>query len=307
MKWFSLSIFLLFSLLVGGCQTLTALEPPPPETTLSQPQKTATVAAKPMSTVKPTIVTDIAATVIASSDPRIDSSFSSPDKKWKVEIVSYSCTKVDPRENADAYAVELLRLIRISDQKEFIAESNLQSCGGIGAAGLGGLYWSRNSLYFYYTEAREGVPDGCGYWMPPIKRFDVANQKVEEIGKGHLSPEKTRLAFWWESEIVIWSLDDGEIARIPVLVQDVFENQIAWSPDGDSIVYLQTDLECQSFGMSYITKLDLIELKQTLLVESETPTISWLSWDDPDQLTIVDFQGDQWRFDLFSNELTRVP
>ena len=42
----------------------------------------------------------------------------------------------------------------------------------------------------------------------------------------------------------IWRLDEGEIAHIPATMPNAFKNQIAWSPDSQSLIYLQTELDC---------------------------------------------------------------
>jgi hypothetical protein len=210
--------------------------------------------------------------------------------------------------NIDANAVEMLKLIRVSDQTEIIVENMLLTCGGVGAYGIGGLFWSPNNQFFYYTDARESVPDGlCGYWARPIKRVDVDTQEVEPVGGGHIAPDKTKLAFWQDGEIIIWGLDEGEIARVPPTKSEAFQNEIAWSPDSQSLLYLQTELDCYPFGKSYVTRLDLLRMTQNLLLESEAPSFSWLTWDVPNRITLVDEQGNRWRYNLVSKELSPAP
>jgi Periplasmic component of the Tol biopolymer transport system len=307
MKWNLIFPILVFAWLFSSCQTATAQEKTIP--TILQaakptlPLKTDTPRA--IATVTPT--PDIAATVIAIGPPKMHSSFLSTDSKWKIEIVSYDCVKVDPRENADANAVEVLKLIDITDQTETIIDSQLLNCGGVGAFGLGGLFWSPNNQYFYYTDAREGVPDGlCGYWARPIKRVNVDTERVDPVGGGHLSPDKTKLAFWQDNEIVIWSLDEGEIARIPAMVSQAFKNEIAWSPDGQSLVYLQTENDCTPFGKSYVTRLDLSDMTQNLLFGSEEASFTWLAWDIPDRISLTDDTGTKWMYNLASKELKPI-
>jgi hypothetical protein len=256
----------------------------------------------------PTATPDIASTVMAISSPKIEASFLSPDERWRGEVVLYDCVQADTREGADTNSVEILRLIWANDQKEMIAEQDLYNCGGVGAYGLAGLFWSSNSQYFYFTDAAKSAPDGlCGYWARTIKRVNVDSGEVESLDGGPLSPDKTKLAFWRDNEIVIWSLDEGEIAHISGLVPETFKNEIAWSPDGKSLVYLQTELDCFPFGKSYVTRLDLSGMKQSLLLESETPSFNWLTWDAPYRISLVDDKGTKWRYNLVSQELTPVP
>jgi hypothetical protein len=319
MKWHSLVLILIFTGLVEGCQSLATPSPsipvPVQATKPAQPSMTAALIPSQTVTVTPTeirespIVTpDIASTVIAISSPKIESSFLSLDGKWRGEFVRYDCVQADTREDADTNAVEILKLIRIDDQKETIVERDLYNCGGVGAYGLAGLFWSSNNQYFYFTDAAKSAPDGlCGYWAHPIKRANAENGKVEFLDGGPLSPDKTKLAFWRDSEIVIWSLNKGELAHIPGLVPKAFNNEIAWSPDGQSLVYLQTELECFPFGKSYVARLDLAGMKQNLLLESETPSFNWLTWDAPQRISLVDDKGTKWRYNLVSQELRPVP
>ena len=58
------------------------------------------------------------------------------------------------RESPNAY--EVLKIA------PWTVETQLLYCGGIGASGLEGKFWSPDSRFFYYTNAREGWPDG-GY------------------------------------------------------------------------------------------------------------------------------------------------
>ena len=309
MKWKAVLAILVLTWLMVGCQTLARPEQsilPTLQATKSVPSpKTATVTPPEVpETAIPTL--DIAATVIAISPPRIHSSFLSADGQWRAEVVIHDCVKLQG--NIDANAVEMLKLIRVNNETEMIIESILLNCEGVGAYGIGGLLWSPSSQYFYYTDARESFPDGgCGYWARPVKRVNVDSQKVEAVGGGHVSPDKRKLAFWQDNEIVIWSLDEGEMARVPAIIPEAFESQIAWSPDSQSLVYLQTELDCFPSGYSYVTRLDLSGMIQTLLLKSKEPSFSWLAWDAPYRISLADYQGNKWRYNLVSQELKRVP
>jgi hypothetical protein len=317
MKWHWFVLILIFTGLIDACRSLATPSPPIPITVQAtkpaQPFTTATLIPSQTATPTeipetPTATPDIASTVIAMSSPRIESAFLSPDGKWRGEVVRYDCVQADTREDADTNAVEILKLIRIDDKREMIVERDLYNCGGVGAYGLAGLFWSSNNKYFYFTDAAKSAPDGlCGYWARPIKRVNVNNGEVESLDGGPLSPDKTKLAFWRENEIVIWRLDEGEIAHIPGLVPEAFNNEIAWSPDGQSLVYLQTELDCFPFGKSYVTRLDLSGMTQSLLLESETPSFNWLTWDAPYRISLVDAAGTKWRYNLVSQELKPVP
>jgi len=314
-------LFLMVALtpVVAGCSSL-ATSPNATTTAVLAPTSTETPNApktvEPLATLTAiaetsTAMLDVAATstaiakaVVAASQPKILASYLSLDKKWRAEVIIYDCVQVS---GVDENAYEQLKLVEVSSRAEKIIDSQLQNCGGLGAYGLGGLSWSPNSRYFYYTTAREGWPDGCGYWERPIIRFDTLNQILEYLTGGPFSPDKTKIAMWQEHEMVIWDLDQGEIARTSAVAPAAEIGPIAWSPDSRALVYLQTTTSCPPLGKSYVVRLDLPELASTLLVESETPGFINVIWDVADQLRLFDEQRKEWRFDFVTKELKPFP
>lgn len=315
MKEYILLLILLLSWVLGSCRPMEQ----PPETvepastpTLHDPTTTATDTPKPTETLTPARFTEtpnptptIVGTVIAMSEPTIHSSHRSPDGEWQAEVVIYDCVPVGME---GEFAFDQLNLIQLGENKTIAADSQLLSCGGLGAFGLAGLFWSPNSRYFYYTNAREGVPDGlCGYWSPPLLRIDVENPVPEFLGIGSLSKDETRLATWFQNELILSDVDEGEIARLPPFAPGTEIGPVTWSPDSQSLVYVQTELHCPLSGNSYVVRLDLPSLEQTLLLESESPTFVSATWDSPNELTLFDENGDQWRYNLATKELQGAP
>jgi hypothetical protein len=176
---------------------------------------------------------------------------------------------------------------------------------------LKGLYWSPNNRYFYYTDWREGNPEGCGnYIVPMIYRFDTLIQADIMVGGGHLSPDKTKLAMWQgqENEIVIWDLDQGEVGRVQSLQPLRFNGEISWSPDSQSIVYLQTEWDCApDYGKTFLARLNLEDMSQELLFEHETPGFGSVSWDTMNQLILWDGNNNKWTYNLVSKKLNAIP
>ena len=118
-----------------------------------------------------------------------------------------------------------------------------------------------------------------------------------------LSPDQTKLAMWQENEIVIWDLDKGEVGRVRGLSPDALAGGIAWSPDGQSLVYLQTTFDCApDYGTTYVTRLDLTEMSQTLLLKFQPPGFGGVSWEVPDRITLMDGNGKFWAYDLSTKE-----
>jgi heat shock protein HslJ len=278
---------------VRGGVLLFAPATPMPEVTLEGTTTTLPTDATP----------DIAATVMAIEPPRLYGSYPSPDGEWRAEVEVYDCVRVG---EVDEYAYEQLKLVQVSSGEEEIVASQLRYCGGLGAVGLDGLFWSANSRYFYYTDAREGVPDGCGYWERPTIRVDIIHREVERLGGGPVSPDTSKLVTWVGHELVAWDVDGGEIARVPATAPDAGAGPIAWSPDSEALVYVQSASYCPPSGKSYVVRVDWSELRQTLLLESETPTFGGVSWDVPGELSLFDGQGQEWRYSFVTQELTAV-
>ena len=222
----------------------------------------------------------------------------------------YDCIKVDPRPEADANAYEQLIMIDNSGS-ETIADSQLLNCSGLGTFGLEGLFWSPNSRYFYYTDARQGVPDGlCGYWEKPILRLQIDSLEKELLGMGPLSPDGTKLATWLGTDLVLWDVNEKpELGRISTqpLNPVTGSGPIAWSPDSQALVYVQTESFCPVAGNSRIVRLDVPTLAQTTVLESEAPTFSRASWEVPDTVKLFDENGKAWIYSFKNQKLNPPP
>ena len=255
----------------------------------------------------PSPTADLAATVVAAQEPSLYASFPSPDGKWRMDILIYNCVSVD--EGGDEYAYEQLLLVDLTSGKERVADEQLQFCGGLGAFGFEGRYWSPDSTYFYYTTTRQGVPDGCGYWEAPLSRVDVAAAHTEYLGMGTRSPDGGKIATWDPSfkELVIRDVNDGEIARFPAYANNEQLGPISWSPDSQSLVYLQVYSWCPLSGNSYLVEVDLSDSRQTLLLESENPTFGGVEWAASEELNLFDELGEEWKYNILADELTQNP
>jgi WD40 repeat protein len=255
--------------------------------------------------------TAIVEAILATGQPRVYDTYSSPDGAWQAEIVIYDCTKVNRAPEADENAYEQLRLIDTNSGEESVIDTQLENCGGLGAGGFEGLFWSPNSRYFYYTDSRAGVPDGCsGPWYRPYLRLEVNTLDIEELGGGVLSRDGSRLATWQGTKLVIWDIQEGsELSRIsPYAINTgTGTGAIAWSPDNRAFVYVQTESYCPVSGKSAIVRVDLPSLEQTVLLESEAPTFGSAQWDHSGALTLLDENGKEWTFDLESRELKLLP
>ncbi len=162
----------------------------------------------PQPTLDPTTQA-ITAAVQAADEPTI-TAYTSPDGQWRVELAIFACA---PTDTGDVYAYETVSLAR--PEAAAIVDSQLINCGGLGAYGFDGLLWSADSRYFYYTTAREGVPDGCGDWQPPLRRVDVTAGASEDVRVSADSPDAAALTAWVEQQRVERSCQLSTAAIIP--------------------------------------------------------------------------------------------
>ena len=277
--------------------------PKPVATKTSMPDEFATAHA-----IETASINDIVATV----QPKVLASYPSPDGKWRVDVMRYDCINYPYQDYVGIIAYEQLKIVNLSDGTEKIVKDMLLNCDGVGAFGFDGLYWSPSNRYFYYSDWREGSPDGgCGNYLSLlIYRLDTLTQEIVTIDGSHISPDQTKLAFWqWQkNEIVIWDLDKGEIARVRGLVPNLLNGAIAWSPDGQSLVYLQKTFDCApDYGRTYVIRLDLAAMEQTRLIRYESPGFGGIGWDAADQIKLLDGEGKLWIYDLIRRELNPAP
>jgi len=312
-----LFLVLLFPWLITGCSHLAASSPPPlatitPKaiqptqssvTPTSRREPTATATAVPTSIAElPTATPDIIGTVTALRQPRIYAAYPSSDGQWRMKVVIFDCVPVGETDEA---AYEQLILIRARDGVEQIVDTQLIYCGGLGAYGFKGLFWSPNSRYFYYTSAREGSPDGlCSYWEPPIFSFEVTTGNKEAIGMGPRSPDGKKIAAWYgDGEIVVWDIDAGEVGHVSIAAAGNIAGPIVWSPDSRALIYLQTTTYCPPRGKSYVGRIDLPDLQHTPVIESEALSFEDARWDTPNRIRLFDESGREWLYDFATKEL----
>jgi hypothetical protein len=305
-------------LLSAGCAGSSVAGPPsdrvdaapsvtPPELivpTASAPEATRPPSPRP-ATPAITPTPDALATVIASQQPRVES-YPSPDGRWIAEILSYDCVRVS-EEQENAY--QELRLTEVETRQPVTVDSQFLFCGGLGASGLGGRFWSADSRFFYYTDARTGVPDGCGYFTSPYLRVDILDISAEYLGMGSVSPDERKLAVWWEGDsgervngmLAIWDIQ-GEllgIAQVPPPI--VLPGPIAWSPDSRSVAFLTS--RAPAAGLTALGRMELDMMVPVIILQSADPSFGGLNWDAPSLVTLTDEQGGSWTYNFATRNL----
>ena len=271
----------------------------------SEPGATQTASPQPATpALTPTL--DALGTVVASQQPRVES-YPSPDGRWIAEILAYECIRVS-EEQENAY--HELRFTEVATGQQSAVDSQFLFCGGLGASGLGGRFWSADSRFFYYTDALTGVPDGCGYFTSPYLRVDTQDLSVEYLGMGSTSPDERKLAVWWEGEsgvrengmLAIWDIQ-GEllgIAMIPPPI--VLAGPIAWSPDSRSVAFLTSEGSCP-LGLTALGRMELDMMIPVIILQSADPSFGGLNWDAPGLVTLTDEQGGSWTYNFATRNL----
>jgi len=244
--------------------------------------------------------------VMASSTPQIIDTYSSPDGQFLAEIIRYDCVRVG-NEGENAY--EQLKLIQEKYTSKNVVADQLQFCGGIGAYGLGGLFWSPGGRYFYYTASKYGVPDGdfCELWVRDMFRVDAITGIIDSTpGMGELMADDKTMIIPGKGEFVLWDLDIGEMERIPYKVPDAHPISYQLSPARNSLVYIQTE-SCAGFpGKSYLVILDFATFKQTLLLEAENPPLVSVTWETSQMLTLWESGPIALQYNLVTGELQPI-
>jgi hypothetical protein len=246
----------------------------------------------------------IASLVRAQAGGEVRSVLGSPDGRLRAQVLTYGCT---PVENEGEYALDELVVETIASGERWLAAEQLQACGGLGAFGLEALYWSPGSRLLYYTTAREGVPDGCGFWLRPFSVADTRSRQAEELGGGVLSPDGRSLALWQAPDLVVWRLEEGETARVPLAIPELPPRPLVWAPDGSAIAYLQFGGDCQPEPPSNLVLVSLGPRASRILLTSTDPILGGLEWREAGIITLWDEAGQRWEYDLAQSRLLRKP
>ena len=251
----------------------------------------------------PATPADAQSRLLTEVSPRIHGSYPSPDGNWEAQVIIYDCTSVDP-EAPGGNSLEQLVLIRLADSTRTLVDNQFIYCGGLGASGLEGRFWTNDSKFFFYTSAREGVPDGCGYfWARPLLRVDISDPKPTRFGASVISPDGKMIAAWISGQLEIWETSGGQIAMAQTPVSVASTGPIAWSPDNRSVAYLLSEEQCMT-GETYVVTMPLADMEPVLVITSENPSFFDLSWDNLNTLTLFDRERNAWSLNLMTGQLT---
>jgi hypothetical protein len=245
----------------------------------------------------------IAATLVAGNTRTVRDSIQSPNGNWVAEVLAYDCAAVEVA--GEDNALDILHVTNTRTAEARVVEQQVISCGGLGASGLSIRSWSRNSRYLYYTDGAFGMPEGCGWWVPPTKRLNASDWSIDDLGNGPWSADGEMLATWQASSLLISSTEEGDIARIQPIEPRMIAGQIAWSPAATALVYLQSELDCYPWRNTLLAYVDVTTQSSRLLFESEAPSFVWVQWNEPNTLILRDQDDNEWVYDLASDRFSK--
>jgi hypothetical protein len=220
--------------------------------------------------------------IVEIGQPKIIERSASPDGEWQVELRRYDCVRIQG-EQEQAY--ELLYLVNLRTGTDVILADQLRYCEGLGPYGLGITYWSMEGRYLYYTKSAHGQPDGGStIWYRSLTRYDLLQEESIDLRWGPLAPDGVTMAFpdLEKQDLILWDLDWGEVARIPSTlpsgVPGAAIHGIAWSPDGNSLVYIESGNFNPPETNSWLMQLDLTTFEIKVLHEAENSEFCCTEW-----------------------------
>lgn len=305
------TLFFLIALLISACQSTSG----EPRTAPATPAPINTAPPAATSSSIPTTETpapvespeesDLIEAIQAAADQRSIWQFETEDTAWAVEIVRYECVSVEFND-VDQLAYEELRVTEPNGAVT-VVDYQLQYCGGLGAYGLNGLFFSPDGKSFYFDEAREGVPDGaaCGYWYKGTSRVDLDTLETERLpGEGPLSSDGARMLLWGRSDFILWDLDAGEIGRVANPIKRYGARSIGFSPDGTQVVVVLREDCIRPEALSAVVLLRLEGMTSEILLEASAPGYIQANWETAGTLLVEDFNGDYFILDLSTGEIS---
>ena len=286
---------------------------PPTSTGTARASTTATrQTATPTPTAQPpeptTNLTAIVNMVLtANPTPQLADAYLSPNQRWRAQLREYDCYWFG--ELQGKLKVEQLILTDLSTGQSRLVEDQLELCdSGLGAHGLAGLYWSRDSRYFYYTDAREGLPDGgCLGWYRPATRLEVTTGERVDLVQGPASPAGNWMAGLAGQVLVVWNRQTGEVIRAAIEAAGQRAGAVAWAPDGRALVYLAWDTDCvPAAGQTSLVRFDLDSRQQSLLLTGrQVAGFASVIWDAPNRVRLFTMDNHEWRFNLVTGVLSQ--
>lgn len=201
----------------------------------------------------------------AQGDPsEVFQRLDSPDGSQSAQVTVMPCE--DTGEQVTSY--ERLDLIdNDTGETQLIAEQVI-NCEGLGASGLWVRRWSDNGEFLYYTDEREGIPDGMAAGrVAPLWRLRLADMQVERLGQALLSPDGKWLAAWTQAQISVMPAEATDGTDFTLLPADLLIVEVIWLPDNSGLLTIQADAPFAG-SRSAVSHIDVETMELSLLLET---------------------------------------
>lgn len=330
-------------LLLAACRPAPVTPSPPPSpppatvgalrapeaTSTGRPTPTRTRTATPTPTARPRATSTpdaratanaeaARATVVATAATEVIAPFVSRDGRWRAETIRYDCVPMEDPELGSARYVERLQVHEEASGETWTVDEQVGLCEALGAWGLAGLRFSPGQRYLYYTDGREGAPEGClEGWYRPIHRVDLESRVAETLGGGPWALGGQRLAALASSDgadpaawdLVVWDMEEPE----PVMRRAVgdWEQQrlgaIRWSPSGDRVALLVGGHTCPPEGVVGASVV-IVQPETGALTRHRAASehnIQHMRWQGYGKIFLQDVEGEAWLLDLRTGRQVR--
>ncbi len=272
-----------------GLATVTA-GPPPTETLAPEAEATA-----------------FAQAVLAGSPERVETS-TAPDGVASAELWTAPCATVPGFEHYGPVGFSEIRWLASADAQPVTVVRQILVCQGLGAAGLRVLQWSPDSRYVFYTDAAQGSPDGGGCpWFGRVLRWSTADGATTSLGNGATSPDGRQVAGVDGADVTIWSWSTTEVVRVATLEPTWSVSAIGWAPDGERVLFVQSDNACAIGGSSVIGVVDVAAATARELLRTQDPALLTFRFESIDEMTFYGTSPDAHRFRLTQDALEPLP
>jgi hypothetical protein len=220
------------------------------------------------------------------------------------------CTLLDTAVSEES-AYEIITLH--GPDGEVMVDDQLINCGGLGGWGLASRGWSADGRYFYYTNAREGTPDGgCWAWYPPLLRYDTQTGERHALGGGAASPDgnwyaalpQDPYALQGSGALTLWDLQGGTGRLLPAPAPGQNPGAMAWSPDSAALTALyHTPDNCPPVDAS-LALLSRAEGTWQVVLVSQDPVFTGVAWSpDGKTLSLHGLNGASRQFEYIDGRL----
>lgn len=298
--------------LAAACTTPTS-EPPAPTLapTLAPPTllaATATPAVPPTPTLAPEAeATAFAAAVVSAPATRVETA-PAPDGVASAELWSADCATVGGFEHYGPVGYAEIRWLASPDSAPVLVARQILVCEGLGAGGLRVLQWSPDSLYLFFTDAAQGSPDGAGCpWFGRVLRWAVADGSTTTLGNGATSPDGRWVAGVTGPELTVWSWTSTDVKRAPVLEPGWPVSAIGWAPDGERVLFVQSESACGLGGSSVVGLYRVADGTVSELLRTQDPALLTFRFESVEDMTFYGASPDAHRYRLIGDQLLPAP